>query len=115
MNYSFSSDSTLLLGLVLMVLTILPVKMAAVFFHAGNSNLINCIISVVAGTIGTFICFTILDGFLALLSAYIVVSLVYWKALQLSFSWSFIFTFGVLAIQIAIFQVLIKTAAFSVT
>jgi len=115
MSYNFSSDSTLLAGLVLMVITILPVKLGAVLFHAGNSNLINCIISVVAGTIGTFICFSILDGFLALLSAYIVVSLIYWKVLQLSFSWSFIFTFGVLGIQVAIFQALIKAAEFSVT
>ena len=113
MDINFSSDSSLLIVLVLMVITILPVKLGAALFNAGNSKLINCAISVVAGTIATVVSFSIFDGFFALLFAYIGVSMIYWKVLQLSFVWSFLFTFGVLGIQITIFQALGRMAIFA--
>ena len=118
MDINFTSDSALaqFAGIAaLVLLTVIPVKISATIFNAPNSKLSSCAIAVVLGTVAAIACIAIIQGFIGLVAAYVVVSAIYWKTLQISFVWSFLFTFGVLFVQIGILQALSKLAIISIT
>ncbi|MEL0657206.1 hypothetical protein V6257_19495 [Pseudoalteromonas issachenkonii] len=113
MELSFQTESVALLFLVLFSLTVLPVKIGATVFGATNNEFKYCAISVFLGTLIAIICSKLIGGFSGLLAGYIGVSIVYSRVLGLSLSWSFLFTFGILFIQVATVQALTRFGIFT--
>jgi len=113
MELNFSTDSYLLFFAAIFAITILPVKIGATVFGAENNEFKNCVIAVFLGTTLALLCGKLIGGFIGLVVAFIAVSTVYSKILGLSFSWSFLFTIGVIFIQIGIMQALTKFGMFT--
>ena len=93
--------------LILIFFTIIPVKIGAEIFGAGNKEVKSCILAIVIGTALSFLSTTLIGGFLGFLASYVLVSVVYSKVLLFSFAGGLAFTLGVLLIQISITQALI--------
>jgi uncharacterized membrane protein YdjX (TVP38/TMEM64 family) len=116
MDFSFITESlasTAYFFLVLLLLTVLPVKIGATIFGATNNEFKYCAISVFLGTLFSIMCLTLIGGEGGLLAGYIAVSIVYSRVLGLSLMWSFLFTFGIFLIQMAMVQALSKFAGFT--
>ena len=113
MSFNFSTDSWLLASLVITAITTLPVKLGADLFGALNKEYKYCVLTVVLGTIAAMLCFEFIGGFFGFVASFISISLIYWQILQISFSWSFIFTIIVMIIQFTIIEVLIKIGIFT--
>jgi hypothetical protein len=91
-----------------MVFTTIPVKIGAELFRALNKSMWHCALAVVLGTIAAVLLLNFVGGFLAFISVYIAMSLIYWQILRLSLAWSFVFTLAVILIQFAMVQALGK-------
>lgn len=104
MGVNFSTNSWWVATLVIMVLTTIPVKIGASMFGALNKDMKHCALAVVLGTASALLIVNFIGGFLALVLTFIAISLIYWKILQISFGWSFIFTLVVMLIQFAMIQ-----------
>jgi len=113
MELSFQTESVALFFLVLFLLTVLPVKIGATVFGAENNEFKYCAISVFIGTLLAVVCSKLIGGLSGLLASYIAVSFVYSRVLGLSLLWSFLFTFGVFLIQVAIAQALTRFGIFT--
>ncbi|MCE0558703.1 hypothetical protein [Motilimonas sp. E26] len=92
--------------LILMLVTVVPVKIGAELFGAENKGFKFCILAVIVGTILSFASVSLIGGFLGLVIAYILVSLVYSKIFLFSFGGGLAFTLGVFVIQIGVAQAL---------
>ena len=108
MSVTFSTSSWLVATLVIMATTTIPVKIGADLFGALNKDIKHCALAVVLGTIAAVLLVYLFDGFLGLVLSFFAISIIYWQILQISFTWSFVFTILVIIIQFAIFQLLAK-------
>jgi hypothetical protein len=89
--------------IILMLITIVPVKIGAEIFRSDNPGIKPCILAVVIGTILALISAAIFGDF-GFIAAYITVSIFYGKIIQFSFLGSLGFTLVVLLIQVGIIQ-----------
>jgi hypothetical protein len=98
----------MLIGIsILALVTVIPVKIGANLFSAGNSNLISCVIATIIGTALSLTSINYIGGFTGILIAYLLMSLVYSKVFQLPFSSSLKLTFVIIIIQIGCIQGLV--------
>ena len=91
-------------ALILMLITVVPVKIGAEVFGAENKGFKFCILAVIVGTVLSFASVSMIGGLAALIIAYILVSVVYSKIFLFSFGGGLAFTLGVFLIQIGITQ-----------
>ena len=101
--------------LILMLLTVIPVKIGAELFGAENKGLQYCFLVVVIGTILSLTSFALIGGLIGLIVAYVVVSFVYSKVFQLSFYGGLAFTLAVFIIQIGVTQGLTDLGVYMLT
>ena len=107
-NINFSTESMLVMTIVLMVITTIPVKIGASIVGASNTSMKASALAVFLGILATALCFTTLSGFTSLLVAYVAISIVYWLVLKPSFIASFGLTLLVFLIQLAAIQGLVN-------
>jgi len=93
--------------LILGLITVVPIRIGAELFGAGNKNLTSCVIATVLGTALGLLSMNILGGLPGIIIAFILMSLTYSKVFQLSFSTSLKFTFVIIIIQIGCTQALV--------
>lgn len=95
----------MILGIIILILiTVVPVKIGAELFGADNKGFKFCILAAVVGTILASISASLIGGLIGLIVSYIVVSIVYSKIFQFSFGGSLGFTLAVFVIQIGVVQ-----------
>ncbi len=107
-NLHYSSSSLLVLGVLLLLTTVIPVKLGASLIGAENTTLVSSAFAVFFGVIATAACFYAFPGFAGLLASYVAISVVYWLVLRPSFLGAFLLTFLIVAIQLAVVQGLYK-------
>ncbi|MCP4323561.1 MAG: hypothetical protein GY787_17260 [Alteromonadales bacterium] len=91
-------------ALILMLITVVPVKIGAELFGAENKGVKFCILAVIVGTILSLASVSMIGGVVGLIIAYVLVSVVYSKIFLFSFGGGLAFTLGVFLIQIGITQ-----------
>jgi len=91
-------------ALILMLITVVPVKIGAEIFGAENKGFKFCILAVIVGTVLSFASVSMVGGLAGLIIAYILVSVVYSKIFLFSFGGGLAFTLGVFLIQIGVTQ-----------
>lgn len=94
----------MLAWLILILITIVPVKIGAELFEAENKTIIHCGLAVSIGTILAFTIVIAIKGLFGLIVTYIAISVVYSKIFQLSFGKGLTFTLAVFVIQLGIVQ-----------
>lgn len=107
-NISFSTESMLVMTIILMVITTIPVKIGASIIGASYTSMKASALAVFLGIVATALCFTALSGLTSLLATYVAISVVYWLVLKPSFIASFGLTFLVFLIQLAVIQGLVN-------
>jgi hypothetical protein len=101
---SLSTNSILVTLVAVYLLTVLPVKLGADFVGAVNNSIGNAAVASAIGLIAGIIIFKLLGGLPSIITAYIIISIVYWFVLKPSLSGAFGLTFVVIILQAAIIQ-----------
>jgi len=114
-NLNFSTESMLVMTIILMVITTIPVKIGASIVGASYQSMKASALAVFLGIVATALCFTVLSGLTSLLAAYVAISVVYWLVLKPSFIASFGLTFLVFLIQLAVIQGLVNFGMLAAT
>ncbi|QSX37616.1 hypothetical protein [Shewanella sedimentimangrovi] len=94
----------LLLGMILFVFTVVPVRISASVFGAECTGLGACAMAVAMGTLVSLVLAFTIGGLWAIILSYLSMSYVYSKYLGFSTQGSLLFTSGVIMFQLAIFQ-----------
>lgn len=108
MNITFNIISMPIAVLIMLSLTIIPVKIGADLFGAPNNAIKHCVISVLLQMVAVIFLFIIAKGFLMVVFMFVAVSMIYWQVLKISFVSSFVFTMFIFIIQISLMQFLSK-------
>lgn len=90
--------------IILILITVVPVKIGAEVFGAENKGFKFCILAVIVWTILSFASINLIGGLIGVITAYILVSLVYSKIFLFSFGGALAFTLGVFLIQVGVTQ-----------
>jgi hypothetical protein len=112
-SVNFSTDSWLIITIVLMLITTIPVKLGASILGASYTSMKSSALAVFFGIIAAVACFNLLDGFTSFIVAYAAISIIYWLILKPSFIASFGLTFLVFIIQIGTIQGLVQFGMFA--
>lgn len=100
------------LGIMLMMaLTVMPIKIAADLFGAENNQIKHCAIAVALEVAAAILLIAVVGGFSAVMLIFVAASAIYWIVLKISFSCSFVFTIFVCIIQLGMLQLLAKLPA----
>lgn len=104
----FQSNSFLLVASIIMVITILPVHLAARFVNAERATLGWCALAVPVATLGAWLGYQVFGSFFGLLTGFIGMAIGFWIVLRPSFGGAFGMTIFAFILQMALLQVLFK-------